>query len=70
MNNVLEYKGYHSKIEFDSKDMILYGKVEGIGDFVSFQSDSIEQIETEFHNAVDDYFDFCEEVGKIIEFNL
>ena len=31
---------------------------------VNFQSDSLESIEKEFHNAVDDYLKFCKEVGK------
>ena len=64
MNNVLEYKGYWSKVEFDSESLILHGKVEGINDLVTFESDSTEKIEEEFHNAVDDYILFCNEVGK------
>ncbi len=64
MKNVLEYKGYHSKIEFIAEDKVLYGKIEGINDLVSFQSGNIADIEEEFHKAVDDYLDFCKEVGK------
>ena len=64
MNNVLEYKGYWSKVEFDSESLILHGKVEGINDLVTFESDSTEKIEEEFRNAVDDYILFCNEVGK------
>ena len=30
MNNMLEYKGYHAKIEFDKEDMLLTGEVFGI----------------------------------------
>ena len=36
---ILEYKGYRTKIEFDRKDNIFYGKVEGIRDFVNFHAD-------------------------------
>ena len=64
MNNVLEYKGYHTQIEYNAEDGVLYGKIEGIGDLVNFESDSVQGIEQEFHNAVDDYLAFCEEVGK------
>lgn len=63
-NNILEYKGYHSKIEFDTGSFVLRGKIEGINDLVDFQSDSIEKIEQEFQSAVDDYLEFCKEVGK------
>lgn len=30
MKNFLEYKGYHTKIEFDCEDLVLRGKIEGI----------------------------------------
>ena len=64
MNNILEYKGYHTRIEFDVDALALRGKIEGIGDLVNFESDSVEGIEKEFHSAVDDYLEFCREVGK------
>lgn len=64
MSSVLEYKGYHTKIEFDSEEFILRGKIEGINDFIDFESDNLNGIETEFHEAVDDYLEFCKEVGK------
>ena len=67
MKNILEYKGYHAKIEIDLEAGILYGKIEGIRDLVNFESETIENLETEFHLAVDDYLEFCEEVGKIPE---
>lgn len=64
MKNILEYKGYHAKVEIDLEDNVLYGKIEGIKDLVNFESESIENLESEFHSAVDDYLEFCKEVGK------
>ena len=63
-NDILEYKGYHTRIEFDSVSMILHGKIEGINDLVTFESDSVSEIENEFHKAVDDYLAFCENIGQ------
>ena len=63
--NTLEYKGYHTNVEFDAEEGILHGKIEGIIDLVNFESDSMENIAHEFHCAVDDYLIFCEETGKI-----
>ena len=63
-NDILEYKGYHTRIEFDSVSMVLHGKIEGINDLVTFESDSISEIVTEFHKAVDDYLAFCEDIGQ------
>lgn len=63
-NNILEYKGYHTKVEFDSEECVLRGKIEGINDLVNFECEDIKSVEKEFHEAVDDYLEFCKEVGK------
>lgn len=62
--NILEYKGYHTSVEFDAEDCVLRGKIEGINDFVNFECVDIQNVEKEFHEAVDDYLEFCKEVGK------
>lgn len=62
--NILEYKGYFSKVQYSSEDNVLYGKIEGIVDLVTFESESCNEIEKEFQLAVDDYLEFCKEVGK------
>lgn len=64
MSNILEYKGYCTKIEYSKEDKVLYGKIEGINDLVNFESDNLEDVEKEFHNAVDDYLEFCKECNK------
>ncbi|MCD7844935.1 MAG: type II toxin-antitoxin system HicB family antitoxin [Oscillospiraceae bacterium] len=63
-NNILEYKGYHARVEFDADDLVLRGRIEGITDFVDFECDDVHDLEREFHQAVDDYLAFCREVGK------
>lgn len=63
-NNILEYKGYHTKIEIDMKTCTLHGRIEGIGDLVTFSCKDLKTIEQEFQKAVDDYLIFCEDVGK------
>ena len=62
--NILEYKGYHTRVECSLEDGVLFGKIEGIRDLVTFECDSIPEAEAEFHKAVDDYLEFCAEVGK------
>lgn len=64
MKSILEYKGYHTRIEFDAESLVLRGKIEGIKDLVDFESADIMGIEREFHIAVDDYLQFCKEVGR------
>lgn len=53
--NILNYKGYYTKIRYSAKDEVLYGKVEGIKNLVSFESTSVKEIKKEFQKAVDDY---------------
>ncbi len=68
MNNILEYKGYYTYVEIDFESHEFYGKIEDISDYVDFISDidkGVEGIVREFHSAVDDYLEFCKEVGKI-----
>ncbi len=64
MSNVLEYKGYHTKVQYDADSNSLHGKIEGIKDFVNFETENIADVENEFHEAVDDYLALCEEIGK------
>ncbi len=64
MDNILEYKGYRAKVEYISENEILFGKIDGISDLVTFQSNSGSGIKTEFKNAVDDYLELCKELGK------
>lgn len=65
--NILTYKGCFTAIEFDSEDKILYGKIEGIDDLVTFESDSAKEIEKEFHDAVDDWLKFRKEIDNEVE---
>ncbi len=63
VSNILYYKGYYGKIEYSAEDKVIYGKIMGIHSLISFESESATGIETEFHNAVDDYLSYCEEEG-------
>lgn len=64
MSNVLQYKGYTTRVEYCVEDEVLYGKIEGISDLVNFYADTPREVEKNFHEAVDDYIDFCRETGK------
>lgn len=65
--SVLTYKGYFTMIEFDSESKVLYGKIEGIDDLVTFESDSAKEIEKEFQDAVDDWIEFRKEIDNEVE---
>lgn len=63
--NRFDYKGYYTLIHFDSEDKVLYGEIENAnGDLVLFESDSVKEIEKEFHDAVDDWLEFRKELNN------
>ena len=43
---------------------MLVGKILGISDLVTFESEDAAGLKEEFESAVDDYLEFCKEVGK------
>jgi predicted HicB family RNase H-like nuclease len=63
MNNIIEYKNYHAKIEYSASDNCLHGKILGIKDLVIFEGVSTEDIILAFQDSVDDYLEFCEKRG-------
>lgn len=64
---VLKYKKYYTIIKYSFEDNVYYGKIEGIDSLVNFESCYLSNIETEFHNAVDDYISYCNEIKTTIE---
>ena len=64
MANYLEYKGYIGTIEISAEDNVLYGKIHGINDLVTFEAESISDLKIQFQEAVDDYLELCTEIGK------
>jgi predicted HicB family RNase H-like nuclease len=64
MNNVLEYKGYIGSVEFSSEDRVFFGKVVGINDLITFEGESVQELEGAFHEMVDDYLQTCKQLGK------
>lgn len=64
MKNVLNYKGYIGSVEFSEEDKVFFGKVIGITDSISFEGDTVESLIEDFHDAIDEYLEFCAENGK------
>lgn len=61
--NTLSYNGYIGSVNFSEKDGVFFGKIEGIEGLVNFEGESVSELTEAFHNAVDEYLEFCEEEG-------
>lgn len=64
MTKPLTYKGYSARIEYDDADGIFFGRVAGIADGVGFHADNVGDLRAAFREAVDDYLETCERIGK------
>jgi predicted HicB family RNase H-like nuclease len=64
MNDILQYKGYYASLHFSSEDEVFYGKILGIDDLVNFEGASVKELKKAFHEAVEDYLETCEQLGK------
>lgn len=63
MNN-LHYKGFLGSMDINVEDGVIFGKLLYINDLVTFESESVSEIQKSFEDAVDDYIEFCKECGK------
>jgi len=57
--NTMTYKGFVGSISFSEEDDLFFGKVEGINSLVNFEGESVSELKTNFHQAVDEYVTFC-----------
>jgi predicted HicB family RNase H-like nuclease len=62
--NILSYKGYSARVDYDDADEIFFGKLAGITDGVGFHADTVAGLKAAFREAVEDYIDSCAKVGK------
>jgi len=59
--NTMTYKGFIGSVSFSEQDEVFYGKIEGISSLVNFEGESVSELKSSFHQAVDDYVEFCKE---------
>ncbi|MFT7561475.1 MAG: putative HicB family RNase H-like nuclease [Flavobacteriales bacterium] len=64
MNNSLTYQGYAARIEFSSEDECFIGHIAGIQDTIGFHGESVSELKSSFEEAVEDYLETCNIVGK------
>ncbi len=64
MNDILQYKNYYGSVHFSASDEVFHGKVLGINDLVNFEGTSVKELKAAFEEAVEDYIDTCNKIGK------
>ncbi|QKJ28318.1 type II toxin-antitoxin system HicB family antitoxin [Mucilaginibacter mali] len=67
MSDIIQYQNYYASVHFSAADEVFYGKILGINDLVSFEGASVKELKAAFEEAVEDYIEFCAEIGKTPE---
>jgi predicted HicB family RNase H-like nuclease len=57
----MKYKGYIGHVEYDDEAKIFHGEVIGLSDVITFQGNSVDELEQSFRDSVDDYLNWCKE---------
>jgi predicted HicB family RNase H-like nuclease len=60
----MNYKGYFARVEFDPEDHIFVGRIVGVRDVIGFHGVSVEELESAFREAVDNYLTACKELNQ------
>ncbi len=64
MGNTMEFKGYRGTVVYEPDDEMYHGRLAGISDTITYEGNTAEELETDFREAVEDYLETCEEIGK------
>jgi len=62
--NTMTYRGYAARIEYSDENRCLVGHIAGINDVVGFHGESVAELRTAFEEAVEDYLEACEKLGR------
>ncbi len=61
---MMKYKGYIGRVIYDDEAKIFHGQVIGLKDIITFQGESVKEIDQAFHDSIDDYLSWCKERGE------
>lgn len=62
--SIMKYKDFIGEFEYDAPARVFYGRVVNIRDTVTFEGTSVAELEQALADSVEDYLEFCREIGK------
>src|SRR5689334_10706889 len=60
----MKCKVYTGVVEFDEEAGVLFGRVIGLRDLITFEGESVAEVTRAFHDSVDVYLELCAERGE------
>lgn len=64
VSDYLTYKDYFGTMRIDVEQGMLFGHVVGMNDKIIYQGKTVKELENDFRESIDEYIEFCKEVGK------
>jgi predicted HicB family RNase H-like nuclease len=61
---MMNYKGYTGSLEVDTDAGLIFGRVLDIRDVITFKGETVAEIRQAFQDSIDDYLEFCQELGQ------
>ena len=66
----LEYRGFTGSVEFSIEDEVYHGKILGVEDLVTYETNSIEGLEKSFRKSVNEYTETRNSLEKASTFDF
>jgi predicted HicB family RNase H-like nuclease len=63
MKNIMRYKGYVARIDYEEADGVFVGNVLGLTEPISFHGASVDELRGDFTFAIDHYLSVCAQAG-------
>lgn len=57
----ITYKGYTGSVEYNPEDKCLFGEVQDVPALILYEGQTLEELEADFRDAIDDYLELCAE---------
>ncbi|MDQ2925438.1 MAG: type II toxin-antitoxin system HicB family antitoxin [Acidobacteriota bacterium] len=64
MTQTLHHRGYDGSVLYSAEDKLLYGRLLGIRDSITYEGNGVRSLEKNFKEAVDEYIADCESDGR------
>ena len=64
MVHTIDYKGYLAEVTIDEESDLLFAQTIGMRDGITAQAETYAQLKKEFAASIDDYLQWCTELGE------
>lgn len=57
----ITYKGYTGSVEYSPENKCFFGEVQDVPALILYEGQTLEELEADFRDAIDDYLELCAE---------